>query len=84
MSKGQEGITHRFPRQRCPFLSFPRSSEPDHEGEKQFLDHPPGSYSKDRKTSQEPSVKDLHAKIGELSIENDFLSGALGRIGDDR
>jgi transposase len=27
-------------------------------------------------------VKDLHAKIGQLSMENDFLSGALGRIGD--
>jgi len=26
--------------------------------------------------------KDLHAKIGQLSMENDFLSVALGRIGD--
>ena len=26
------------------------------------------------------NVKDLHAKIGQLSMENDFLSNALGRI----
>ncbi len=26
-----------------------------------------------------PSVKDLQAKIGELTMENDFLEGALGR-----
>ena len=27
-----------------------------------------------------PSVKDLQAKIGQLTMENDFLEGALGRI----
>ena len=27
-------------------------------------------------------IKTLHAKIGQLALENDFLSGALGRIGD--
>jgi transposase len=26
-------------------------------------------------------VKSLHAKIGELTIENDFLAGALGKAG---
>jgi transposase-like protein len=26
-------------------------------------------------------VKSLHAKIGELSLENDFLQGALGKAG---
>lgn len=26
-------------------------------------------------------VKTLHAKIGELALENDFLSGALGKAG---
>ena len=26
-------------------------------------------------------VKTLHAKIGELTLENDFLAGALGRAG---
>jgi len=32
------------------------------------------------KTSREPDVKELHAKIGQLAMENDFLSVALGRI----
>jgi transposase-like protein len=36
----------------------------------------------ERKATLGPSVKDLHAKIGQLSMENDFLSSALGRIGD--
>ena len=30
--------------------------------------------------SKEPDVKELHAKIGQLAMENDFLAGALGRI----
>jgi len=29
-----------------------------------------------------PDIKTLHAKIGQLALENDFLSNALGRIGD--
>jgi transposase len=32
--------------------------------------------------SKEPGIKELHAKIGQLAMENDFLSVALGRIGD--
>ncbi len=28
-----------------------------------------------------PVVKELHAKIGQLSLGNDFLSGALGKAG---
>jgi transposase-like protein len=32
--------------------------------------------------SKEPNIKELHAKIGQLAMENDFLSVALGRIGD--
>ncbi len=32
------------------------------------------------KPSQEPDVKELHAKIGQLAIENDSLAVALGRI----
>ena len=30
----------------------------------------------------DPGFKELHAKIGRLAMENDFLSIALGRIGD--
>ena len=29
-----------------------------------------------------PDLKALHAKIGQQALEIDFLSGALGRIGD--
>jgi transposase-like protein len=52
------------------------------EWKRQLLEHAPEVFSKERKAEQGPSVKDLHAKIGQLSMENDFLSGALGRIGD--
>src|SRR5437016_12392867 len=31
-----------------------------------------------------PDLKTLHAKIGQLALENDFLAGALGRIGEAR
>ena len=48
---------------------------------RQLLDHAADVFSKDRKPDQGPNVKDLHAKIGQLSMENDFLSVALGRIG---
>jgi transposase len=46
------------------------------------LEHAAEVFSKDWPTDQGPNVKDLHAKIGQLSMENDFLSVALGRIGD--
>ena len=49
---------------------------------KQLLEHAAEVVGKDRPTDQGPNVKDLHAKIGQLSMENDFLSVALGRIGD--
>ena len=32
------------------------------------------------KREQGPDLKSLHAKIGQLALENDFLAGALGRI----
>jgi transposase len=34
-------------------------------------------------TGAEPAIdiKSLHAKIGELTLQNDFLSGALGKAG---
>jgi transposase len=52
------------------------------EWKKQLLEHAADVFIKGGKTDQGPNVKDLHAKIGQLSMENDFLSGALGRIGD--
>lgn len=49
---------------------------------RQLLEHAAEVFGKDRKAQEGPSVKDLHAKIGQLSMENDFLSAALGRIDD--
>jgi transposase len=52
------------------------------EWKKQLLEHAEEVFNKDRKPDQGPDIKDLHAKIGQLSMENDFLASALGRIGD--
>ncbi len=37
---------------------------------------------KKQEGSNGPSIKDMQAKIGQLTLENDFLAVALGRIGD--
>jgi transposase-like protein len=50
------------------------------EWKKQLLENAPDIFSRSKKTEIGPDVKDLHAKIGQLAMENDFLSGALGRI----
>jgi transposase len=49
---------------------------------KQLLDNAENAFGKDKSVNKETTVKELHAKIGQLSMENDFLSGALGRIRD--
>jgi transposase len=40
-----------------------------------------GSGSAARETAPAVDLKALHAKIGELTLENDFLAGALGKAG---
>lgn len=50
------------------------------EWKKQLLEHAADVFGRDRDADNGPSVKELHAKIGQLAMENDFLSGALGRI----
>ena len=35
--------------------------------------------TQEHKAAGESRLKDLHAKIGELALENDFLAKALGR-----
>src|SRR5512136_2606989 len=50
------------------------------EWKKQLLEHAEEVFNKDRKPETGPDVKELHAKIGQLSMENDFLSNSLGRI----
>ena len=52
------------------------------EWKKQLLERAEEVFARDRKTVAGPDVKELHAKIGQFTIENDFLSVALGRIGE--
>lgn len=52
------------------------------EWKKQLLQRAEEVFAKDKKTEEGPSTKELHAKIGQLAMENDFLSVALGRIGE--
>ena len=51
------------------------------EWRKQLLEGAEGIFSKARKPEAVPEVKELHAKIGQLAMENDFLASALGRVG---
>ena len=50
------------------------------EWKKELLERAEEVFFKDRKTEDGPNVKELHAKIGQLAMENDFLAVALGRI----
>jgi transposase len=51
----------------------------------QLLDHAVDVFSTSaEKQSAVPDLKSLHAKIGQLTLENDFLAGALGRFPDAR
>lgn len=52
------------------------------EWKKRLLEHAADIFGGDHKPDNAVSVKDLHAKIGQLSMENDFLSVALGRIAE--
>jgi len=49
---------------------------------KQLLDHAATVFGKtDTTVSDEVEVKELRAKIGQLTMENDFLSRGLSRLG---
>jgi len=50
------------------------------EWKKQLLERAEEVFAKDKREDIGPDVKALHAKIGQLAMENDFLSSALGRI----
>src|SRR6202790_3347567 len=49
----------------------------------QLLEGAAGVFGSDRSETVSPvvDVKVLHAKIGELTLENDFLEGALSKAG---
>ncbi|HXX80817.1 MAG TPA: transposase [Thermodesulfovibrionales bacterium] len=50
------------------------------EWKKQLLERAEEVFGKDKQVEDGPDVKALHAKVGQLAMENDFLSSALGRI----
>ena len=52
------------------------------EWKKQLLERASDIFSKEPKSSNGPDIKDLHGKIGQLTMENDFLAKALGHIAD--
>lgn len=50
------------------------------EWKQQLLDRIPEVFGSKRCTPG-PDIKELHAKIGQLTLENDFLEGALSKTG---
>lgn len=52
------------------------------EWKKQLLENAADIFSRSKQPETGPDVKELHAKIGQLAMENDFLSRALGRINE--
>ncbi len=46
----------------------------------QLLERAGEAFGADAPKSSGPDIRDLHAKIGQLALENDFLERALGRI----
>jgi transposase len=47
----------------------------------QLLDGAAGVFGGGAAAPAPVDLKELHAKIGQLTLENDFLSGALGKAG---
>ena len=48
----------------------------------QLLERIPQAFDQNRQVSAQPiDNKTLHAKLGELTLENDFLEGALTKAG---
>jgi transposase len=47
----------------------------------QLLDSAAAVFGSISKADESPDVQVLHAKIGQLTLENDFLEKALGRVG---
>lgn len=46
----------------------------------QLLERAAEAFGGDGPKSNGPDIKELHAKIGQLALENDFLERALGRV----
>ena len=58
------------------------ASEPDLDWKQRLVERADELFAREGRVEPETDIKALHAKIGQLSMENDFLSGALGRIGE--
>lgn len=52
------------------------------EWKKQLMENADHAFSTGKPVKQKTNEEQLHAKIGQLTMENDFLSKALGRIND--
>ena len=52
------------------------------EWKKQLLERAGEVFMRNGREERGSDVKALHAKIGQLAMENDFLSSALGRIAE--
>ena len=52
---------------------------PPTEWKQQLLARPAGVFGGTKAPSERPDLKTLHAKIGQLALENDSLEGALTR-----
>ena len=51
------------------------------EWKRQLLDHAAEAFGGGAHTAQPVDLAPLHAKIGQLALENDFLEGALTKAG---
>ena len=51
------------------------------EWEQQLLERAADVFAGTKPTSDTPDLQVLHAKIGQLALENDFLEGALIKAG---
>jgi transposase-like protein len=51
------------------------------QGKAQLLEGATGVFGSEARTEPSVDLKSLHAKIGELTLENDFLEGALSKAG---
>ena len=47
---------------------------------KELLERADELFEKGKRKDDGPDIVELHAKIGELTMENDFLAGALGKL----
>jgi transposase len=71
--KGEETLAQLATAVRC-------SSESDRSMEDQLLERAADAFNGSGHAAEAgPDIKTLHAKIGQLALENDFLVGALGR-----